>query len=279
MALPALSVLLLALGAGSQDGASPQSNKPVEVVATRDSYPDDPRLDVALEMLRQGAFEPAVTTTRTVLKERPDVERAQALLGIALNKLKRYEEARAALETAAASTQRFPEQRHAAHFLGWSCFHLGELERARLAFESHLKAVPDEPDSTFGLALIALNEDRLDESEALFDKALKGFSEPKARPMDQARVLTRMADLALRRDDVAKAESLLDRAIKATPMQHETWAKLARVKDRLGKTSEADGARANEQRLLEALGRKEPVKSAKPADTTDAPAPAAEPKP
>lgn len=268
-----LQVVCVALGAvpaAQQDGAAPQPNKPVEVVAPKDSYPDDPRLDVVIEMLRKGAYEPAVTTTRTVLKERPEIERAQALLGIALNKLKRYEEARAALEAACASKQKFPEQRHAAHFLGWSCFHLGELGCAREAFERHLQAVPGEPDSTFGLGLVALNEDRLDEADALFEKALKGFTEPKPRPMDQARVLTRMADLALRRDDVAKAESLLDRAIKATPMQHETWAKLARVKDRLGKTAEADGARANEQRLLEALGRREP---AKPADPPAAPAP------
>lgn len=248
-----------------QDEQAPKSNKPIEVVVAETTYPDDPRLDVAIAMLRQSAFEPAATTARTVAKERPEVERAAAILGIALNKLKRYEEAREALDRATKSTQPFPERKHAAHFLGWSCYHLGDLEAARAAFETHLKAVSDEPDSTFGLALIALGEDRLDEADALFAKSLKGFTEPKPRPMDQARVLTRMADLALRRDDVAKAEECLDRAIKATPMQHETWAKVARVKDRLGKTAEADAARANEQRLLEALGRRQVEPAPAPA--------------
>lgn len=209
-------------------------------------------------MMRRNAFEAAVLTARTVISERPDVDRAQALLGIALNRLKRYEEARPALERASASPQPFPEQRHAAHFLGWCCFHLGDLAAARTAFEQHLRAVPDEPDSTFGLGLVALGEDRLDEADALLARSLKGFSEPKPRPADQARVLTRMADVALRRDDVARAEELLDRAVKASPMQHETWAKVARVKDRLGKQAEADAARGNERRLLESLGRVEP---------------------
>jgi len=252
-----LACLALAPRAVAQEIEPPKPNKPLEVVASEAAYPDDPRLDVAIAMLRQSAFEPAATTARTVAKERPEVERAVAILGIALNKLKRYEDARESLERAMKSTQPFPERKHAAHFLGWSCYHLGDLDAARVAFEAHLKSVPDEPDSTFGLALVALGEDRLDDADALFAKSLQGFTEPKPRPMDQARVLTRMADVALRRDDVAKAEELLDRAIKATPMQHETWAKLARVKDRLGKSAEADAARGNERRLLEALGRRQ----------------------
>jgi len=206
-------------------------------------------------------------TARAVLKNDPSVDRASAILGIALNKQKQYEEAREALEKARASAQPYPEKKHVPHFLGWCCFHLGDLEGARAAFTEHLKAVPDEPDSTFGLGLVELGEDKLDAAQACFDKALKGFTEPKPRPVDQARVLTRMADLALRRDDAAGAEELLARAVRASPTQHETWAKVARVKDRLGKTAEADAARANEQRILDALGRKASEAQPKPADS------------
>lgn len=236
-----------------------------------EGFPDDPRLATALGMMRSGAFDAAVLTARTVIKANPNVDRAQAILGIALNKQKQYAEAREALEKARASTQPYPEKKHVAHFLGWCTYHLGDLEAARAAFNEHLKAVPDEPDSTFGLGLVELGEDKLDAAQACFEKALKGFSEPKPRANDQARVLTRMADLALRRDDVAAAEALLDRAIRASPVQHETWSKIARVKDRLGKTAEADAARANAQRVLEALGRKEPEQPAKPASDATPP--------
>lgn len=248
-----------------------QLEKPVERVVPSAAYPDDPRLDVAIEMLRKGSFEAAASTARAVLAANDGIDRARAVVGIALNKLKRYEEARGALEKASASAQPFPERKHAPHFLGWCCYHLGDLAAARAAFEEHLRRVPGEPDSTFGLALIALDEDRLDEAEPLFAVALKGFTEPKPRAVDQARVLTRMADLALRRDEVAKAEELLDRAVRASALQHETWSKIARVKDRLGKTGEADAARANAKRILDALGRTAPAPTP--------PAPPVEPKP
>ena len=257
------------VGEGKSPTTPPAAVPPSAPAAGTTSYPDDPRLDAALGMMKRGSFDVAALAASTVLKARPDVDRAQAILGIALNKQKKYEEARAALEKAMASTQPFPERRHVAHFLGWCCYHLGDYPSARAAFEAHLKAAPGEPDSTFGLALVALGEDRLDEADALFAAALKGFSEPTPKPVDQARVLTRMSDLALRRDDVAAAEQLLDRAIKASPSQHETWAKVARVKDRLGKTAEADAARANEQRVLEALGRRAP--DAAPAQPGAAP--------
>ena len=220
------------------------------------AYPDDVRLDTALRMLGKGALDGARQTAQTVLKAKPDCDRAAAIEGIVLNKLKRYEEAKPLLERARDSKQPFPEQKHAAHFLGWCHYHLGELSAAQKAFELHLTVVPNEPDSTFGLGLVALGEDRLDDADRYLAKALEGFSKPRDSAVDRARVLTRMADVALRRDDPAAAEALLRRAIEASPVQHETWSKLARVCDRLGKVQEADAARANADRILTALGRK-----------------------
>jgi predicted Zn-dependent protease len=235
--------------------ATPPGTVREEVVA---SFPDDPRLDTAVTMLSRGAFEPAVIAARAVLVESPGVDRAAAILGIALSKSKRYEEARGFLERARDSSQPFPERKHAAHFLGWCCYHIGDLDAARKAFEQHLTQVPDEPDSTFGLGLIALAEDRLDDADKLFDAALANFSrEREPKKANEAKVLTRKSDVALRRGEVEKAEALLERSVQASPVQHETWSKLARVRDRLGKTAAADAARANAERILQALGRKQ----------------------
>lgn len=230
------------------------------------AYPDDVRLDTALRMLGKGALDGARQTAQTVLKAKPDCDRAAAIEGIVLNKMKRYEEAKPLLERARDSKQPFPEQKHAAHFLGWCHYHLGDLSAAQKAFELHLTVVPNEPDSTFGLGLVALGEDRLDDADRNFARALEGFTTPRDSAVDRARVLTRMADVALRRDDPAAAEALLRRAIEASPVQHETWSKLARVCDRLGKVQEADAARANADRILTALGRK-PASDAVPTPT------------
>ena len=118
------------------------------------AFPDDARLDTALRMLGKGALDGARQTAQTVLKAKPDCDRAAAIEGIVLNKMKRYEEAKPLLERARDSKQPFPEQKHAAHFLGWCHYHLGELSAAQKAFELHLTVVPNEPDSTFGLGLV-----------------------------------------------------------------------------------------------------------------------------
>ncbi len=240
-------------------------------VATPAVATDDARLNIAIRMLKSGDFEASATTCRTVLKQTPSIDRAAAILGIALTKQKKYEEARPNLERARDSKQTFPEHAHAAHFLGWCCYHLGELACAKSAFELHLTAFPDAPDSMFGLGLVALSEDRLDDAQSLLNKALAGFTAPVVQRNDQARVLVRLADLALRRDDVVGAEALLERAIAATPTQHEAWAKIARVRDRLGKHETADVARANERRILEALGRTTAPTDTPPIVPSDAP--------
>jgi tetratricopeptide (TPR) repeat protein len=255
---------------GAPSGGSPPPAADLPVSA---SFPDDPRLDAALKMMARGRFDVAALSARTVLGERADIDRAAAILGIALQKQKKYEEARPFLERARDSSQPFPERRHAAHFLGWCCYHLGDLEAARKAFEKHSKDVPDEPDTLFGLGLVAIGEDRIDDAEKALTKSLEGFSAgPKPDAVGQARVLTRLSDVAMRRGEVEKAEELLERAVKASAVQHETWSKLARVRDRLGKTNEADAARANAARILEALGRKAPdgAPDSKPDSKPDA---------
>jgi hypothetical protein len=114
--------------AGSSVAAPPATT-------ARESYPDDPRLASALVMMSRGRFDAAEVTARTVLGQGAEVDRAAAILGIALLKQKKYEEARRYLERARDSKQPFPERRHAPHFLGWCCYHLGDLESSRAAFE------------------------------------------------------------------------------------------------------------------------------------------------
>ncbi|MFM7135349.1 MAG: tetratricopeptide repeat protein, partial [Planctomycetota bacterium] len=128
-------------------------------------FQNDPRIAIVQRLVQGGDYEAAASVCRTVLAEKPNCDRATMLLGVALSKSKRYEDARSKLEAARDSAQDYPERRHANHFLGWACYHLGDLEAARKAFEAHLAAVPGEPDSTFGLGLVALDEDRLDDAQ------------------------------------------------------------------------------------------------------------------
>ncbi len=216
-----------------------------------ESFPDDPRLDSVGRMLKSGQYAAAEVACRTVLKDRPDIGRAEFLLGLAITKQKRYEEAKPHFRAALATDQQFLERMHAAHFLGWCHYHLGEMPEARVRFEEHLALVPEESDSLFALAVVSIAEDRIEDAERLLAQAFVGFGEGK--PRDQARVLVRQSDLALRRDDAIKAEELLAKAATLAPTFPEIWAKTARVKDRLGKSEQAEIARTNERTLREKL--------------------------
>lgn len=248
-----------------------------------ESYPDDPRLDTAVKMLARGGYDIAEMTARTVMKSKGNVERANAILGVALLKQRKYEEAKPFLIRARDSQQPFPERKHAPHFLGWACYHLGELTGAKEAFEAHLALVPNEPDSTFGLGLVALAEDRLDDADALFDAALKGFvGRNGAKSSDEAKVLVRQSDVAVRRGELEKAQELLLRAVRLNTVQYESWAKLARVAERLGKTYDAEVARAQADRILKARGARpvdEESTSFPTAPVGGAAAPSANPAP
>ncbi len=261
--LPWTAALSLALSASAASVAPLLQDAPPELGRAASAPPaaGDPLLDGAVRLLMRGGFREAEELARTALARDAANDRAAAVLGVALSKQKRYTEARAWLERARDSSANFPERRHAAHFLGWCCYHLGDLAAARVAFERHLEAMPDEPDSTFGLGLVALDEDRLDDAERHFTKSLEGFRAlargGAPRGVDEAKVLTRLGDVALRRDDPAGAKRFLEEAIRASAVQHETWSKMARVCDRLGEHAAADAARGNAERILEALGRRE----------------------
>jgi tetratricopeptide (TPR) repeat protein len=266
------SIVAVAAASWASEPPPPPAPLPAPAPSTpaKVAFRNDPRIAIVQRLIQGGDLEAAAAVCRTILSEKPDCDRATMLLGVTLSKSKRYEDARAKLEAARDSKQDYPERRHANHFLGWACYHLGDLEAARKAFEAHLVAVPGEPDSTFGLGLVALDEDRLDDAQKHFDAALAAFEKAGKTGVDATRVLTRMSDVAMRRGEVERAEALLARAVAANAVQHETWAKVARVKDRLGKTAEADAARANEQRILEALGRR--AKQPPAPDANDAPA-------
>ena len=162
----------------SVPGGAPADDKiPPEKVVPLVSYPDDPKLAIAQRLLSSGHFEYAKNLITQVLDARPEVGRAEFFLGVALTKMKKYEDARPHLERSLQLRQPFPEAKHAHHFMGWASYHLGELGRARSDFEAHLAEVPDEPDSIFALGLIAFDEDRLDDAEKHFQRAIELFQQ------------------------------------------------------------------------------------------------------
>ncbi len=256
-------------------GDSGDAPRPGTIIA---SYPDDPRITLAQKLLNGGKYEYARNILMQILKDRADVGRAEFFLGVSLVKMKNYELARPHLERSLQLNQQFPERKHAHHFMGWASYHLGELERAKSDFEAHLAEVPDEPDSVFALGVIAFDEDRLDDAEKQFQKAIDLQQGPKASKRDLAKAWIRMGDVAMRRDNAALAEERFMAGLALYADHYEGWAKLARARDRLGKAKEAESARNEERRAKARVAGNDPDAPAPAAPPTpDAPAPTADP--
>lgn len=229
---------------------------------------------------------------RTVLKEQPAMDRAAFFVGLSVHEQKRYGQARELLERSMVSNQPFPERDHAAHFLGWACYYLGDLECAKRAFSAHAAQWPNFDDTQYGLGVIALDEDRVDDAERSFARALElTTTQGGNNKASLAKALARLGDVALRKDHPEEAQLRYEEAVALWPDHYEAWSRLVRLYNREGREEDAQRAERESQAARVRMGRgeqgseaakpdaaaPEATPSTKPGD--DPPAPPAPPVP
>ena len=220
-------------------------------------------LSVATKLLSSGQFLDAEIVLRAILKEQPNCARAEFLLGVTLLKQKQYAKARPLLEQSLARKQDFSGRKQVDHFLGWTCFYLGDLESAKRHFQSHVGAMPTADDSYYGLAVIAIEEDRMTDAQVALERAMELIGTAPDRNKDRAKVLARLGDVELRREKTSEALALYEEAATLWPDHYEIWGKLARVYDTLNRPADAEQARAKQQEAIKRTGR-EPIGESAP---------------
>lgn len=220
-------------------------------------------LSVAAKLLSSGQFLDAEIVLRAILKEQPNCARAEFLLGVALLKQKQYAKARPLLEESLARKQDFSGRKQVDHFLGWTCFYLGDLESAKRHFQSHVGAMPTADDSYYGLAVIAIEEDRMSDAQVALERAMELIGTAPDRNKDRAKVLARLGDVELRREKTSEALALYEEAATLWPDHYEIWGKLARVYDTLNRPTDAQQSRAKQQEAMKRTGR-EPIGESAP---------------
>lgn len=219
--------------------AEPDVDKPPAPTAEdKPAAPADERLDQALVALGDGNFSQAMDLTTAALDDRPGHPRALFLHALALHKLKRYAEARVDFEAAANSPQSFEGADALPYYLGWCMYWLGEFDASRAAFQAHLEQV-DEPDSYFGLGIIALELGELETAQAQLDLAAAGFNARLAAgdtmsARDVAKTYTRLADVDLANDQDEAAAEHLKSALELDADRPAVWFKLYNVSLALG---------------------------------------------
>lgn len=229
---------------------------------------DHPNVPVIQRLVLSSQFPQAEVVARAALREAPDCARVQFLLGVAVQKQKRYAEARDLLAAAQQSGQSFPEARQVDHFLGWTNYYLGDLTLAKRHFQAHVGAVPTADDSWFGLGVVAMEESRLGDAESALQRALDLAGDGLPGRPTRAKVLVRLGDVALMRDRFADAVDLYEEALSIRNDQPEVWTKIARAYERVDRAADAAAARERADRMVEAAGT--PPQAMTEADTSAA---------
>lgn len=205
----------------------------------------------AMDLVAAGRFDEAYDLA-TDYGEQPGALAYQAafMRGYARHKAQRYAAARELFEEAVALA---PDYHPSWHFLGFACHALGDLDRAAEAFAAHARLQPDEGDDAFGLGIVALARDELDEAERQLTRALTLHRRDAAAGRDRRRELARcharLGDVHAARGDWAAARDALVQAVQRFAGHDEIWHKLSTAHRRLGEDELADQAAAARDQL------------------------------
>lgn len=255
-------------GSAGADGTTPQTGaNPPPQAATTEPSPDiavvsHPNVSVGARLLRSGQFLDAEIVLSTVLRESPNCARAQFLLGVAVMKQKRYAQARPLLEASLASKQPFPDAVQVDHFLGWTCYYLGDLDAAKGAFQSHVRNVPTAADSYFGLGVIAIDEDRIADARSALERSIELLPPAPQGNRDHSKALARLGDCAMARDETEAALADYEEAANLWPDHYEIWGKLARVYEIANRPEDAARSRSEQGAAMKRVGRSPETESA-----------------
>ena len=256
MNLRTLAVMLLLMAGGCRDQGDPGQG-----TANAPSATLNPDLAPIFALISQNQLGRARDRVTDYLQQNPDSGQAQFLLGLTYHREKRYALARPHFAKAAEFSPQFHPTHH---FYGWCLYYLGEPAEARSAFQEHLRLAPTEGDSHFGLGLLAMDADQLDEAERRFRQAIDLQSDNPRRQMDVAKAHARLADLYIRREQLQSAKTHLQTATDLWPQHYAAYYKLHLVLNRLGEPEAAVEAfqqyrlwqqRAEQRRGLPGQGR------------------------
>jgi Tfp pilus assembly protein PilF len=219
-----------------------------------------PELAAVARLITDRKTDQARIRLEAHVAQHPDDGHAAFLLGLTYHREKRYTLARPWFESAVRLA---PEYHTIHHFHGWCLYYLGDMAGARAAFNRHVEAVPGEGDSHFALGLIAFDDDRLDDAQRRFARAIDLQRKNPGRRRDVSKAHARLADVHIRRDELEAAKTQLLLATELWPQHYAAFYKLSRVLTRLGEDEAADAAfrqfRIRERRAAQRRGVPEQV--------------------
>jgi arylsulfatase A-like enzyme/cytochrome c-type biogenesis protein CcmH/NrfG len=231
---PALAEKLSALGYVSGGAAPVRASgiDPKDKVAVANALHD------AILSLENGDTPRAATLLERVVATDPQIPMAQLQLGIARARQRRYREAIAPLRTA---IELQPDSMQAHYEMGLVLFETGDLKTAAGHFEIVASRQPKWADARFSLASVYARIDRVPEAIAELEAALDLSPGHYRANLLLGRILTLQGQ-------ARQALPYLERAVAAEASSAEAHAFLADALQALGRTADADRARARSRR-------------------------------
>lgn len=189
--------------------------------------------DLVLQALISGDMKGGLELALELRASNGAHPRALFVHALALHKQKRYAEARPLFQASADSPETFPGAERLPYYQGWCTYWLADFDAATAYFSAHATAT-NEPDSHFGLGIIALELGELERAELELQRARAGFQErldggDLFSAADVAKALARLADVALARDEDEAARDLLKDALALDSGLPAVWFKLYQV--------------------------------------------------
>ena len=216
----------------------------------------DPRLEQALLKITAGSYDEAREIIAAVLSDPPDSYRGRFLEAFTWHRQKRYEKARKGFEVVLSSRAGFAGSESVHHFYGWALYHLGRLGEAEEAFREHAKKAPRVASTWFALGLIALENHRLGEAEALLDNARRIQDANSKKQKELAKTIARLGEVHILQGRLELARKDLEEAVRIWPGHFNAHYKLYRVLLRLGEKEAAQAALKRHQALAGASGKR-----------------------
>lgn len=244
---------------------SPAPSLPPAAETARRPPTLDRGLNGAFQLIKAGRYPEARRAAEAYLAAGTAAHpgQAQFILGLSYHRQRLYEAAHGHFVRA---LELEPDYFTAHFFHGFTLLNLGRLDEARKELEAYLARGPEDAEAVFGLGLVALEQDRVDDAERSILRAI-ALALAKAGPAaaapdaseDLARYHARLGDVHLRRGDLAKARADLERSVELWPDHFEPWHKLAGVLRRLGDAAGADRAQArSEEAFRRRMARGQP---------------------
>lgn len=216
---------------------------------SRPTRPHDPRRTELLTLLGRGDHARALELSRAIQRDQPDDLESALYEALVLKEMKRYSEAKLALDRVLDGMPEFRKPWTSLYYYGWILFNTGDADGARAAFTTFLEFDPSEGDAYFGLGLLDLDRLDLDGAEARFRKAIElaesGVRSGKSQLVaDVAKGKARLGEVMFERERYEAARDLLREALLLEPRSHEAWYLLHRVSKKLGDAAGAAEALA-----------------------------------